>query len=60
MAISSMKMNKKSELLAIASRWKKNALKLIHLPSMTAFSNFPSLKTNLKFVTALDFRYEFY
>lgn len=55
-AITSMRMNASSELLAIASRWKKTALKLIHLPSMTAYSNFPSFKTNMKYVTALDFK----
>lgn len=55
-AITSMKMNSTSELMAISSKWKKNAVKLIHLPSLTTYSNFPSVRTNLKFATALDFK----
>lgn len=35
------------QLLAMASRWKKNALRLIHLPSCTVYRNWPTDKTPL-------------
>lgn len=50
-------MNQSSELMAIASRWKKNALKIVHLPSMTTYANFPTIRNNMKFVSAFDFKY---
>ncbi|RMZ75765.1 hypothetical protein DV738_g5288, partial [Chaetothyriales sp. CBS 135597] len=36
-----------SQLLVVASRWKKNALRLVHLPSCTVFRNWPTDSTNL-------------
>eukprot|EP00831_Metopus_contortus_P051650 TRINITY_DN43371_c0_g1_i1.p1 TRINITY_DN43371_c0_g1~~TRINITY_DN43371_c0_g1_i1.p1 ORF type:complete len:263 (-),score=45.20 TRINITY_DN43371_c0_g1_i1:35-823(-) len=52
-SITSIAMN--GDLMAIASRWKKNALKLIHLPTLTAYSNFPTAQTNLKYPSSLSF-----
>lgn len=43
------------ELLAIASSQKKDQLKLVHLPSCTVFSNWPTERTPIKKVTSLDF-----
>jgi len=53
--ISGVVFNSESEICAIYSRWKKNSLKLVHMASMTVYSNFPSFKSNLKYVTALDY-----
>lgn len=41
--------NPTSEVLAIYSKWKANAVKLLHTPSMTVFANWPSFKDHLKF-----------
>lgn len=43
-----------SEILAIASQRKKDALKLLHVPSLSVFSNWPTRGTPLSYVTALD------
>lgn len=50
-----LKFNNDSQILAIVSRMKKNALKLVHLPSYTIFSNWPSQQTPLHYVHSLDF-----
>uniref|UniRef100_A0A0A9Y4N2 U3 small nucleolar RNA-associated protein 18 homolog n=2 Tax=Lygus hesperus TaxID=30085 RepID=A0A0A9Y4N2_LYGHE len=39
--------NHSSQILAIASDEKENAVKLVHLPSFTVFSNFPSYSAEL-------------
>lgn len=36
-----MKFNPDAQILAISSRMKKNSMKLIHVPSLTVFSNWP-------------------
>ena len=41
-----------SQYLVIASRWKKNALRLVHLPSCTVYRNWPTDKTPLGRVTS--------
>ncbi|PVI01771.1 U3 small nucleolar RNA-associated protein-like protein [Periconia macrospinosa] len=41
------------QILAMASRWKNNALRLVHLPSATVFRNWPTEKTPLGRITAL-------
>ncbi|XP_039272551.2 U3 small nucleolar RNA-associated protein 18 homolog [Styela clava] len=50
-----LKYNPTSEILAMASSEAENALKLIHLPSHTVFSNFPGKKNNLKLPREIDF-----
>ena len=50
-----LKFNPSSEVLAMASEDKDNALKLLHVPSRTVFSNFPARTFNLKRVNCLDF-----
>lgn len=40
----SLKFNPTSEILAMGSEEKENAVRLVHFPSMTVFSNFPSLR----------------
>ncbi|KXZ44424.1 hypothetical protein GPECTOR_67g264 [Gonium pectorale] len=44
-----------SQILAIGSRMKRDALRLLHLPSMTAFTNWPTSRSPLGYVHALDF-----
>ncbi|KAF1963653.1 WD40 repeat-like protein [Byssothecium circinans] len=42
------------QILAMASRWKHNALKLVHLPSATVFKNWPTSNTPLGRITAVS------
>ncbi|KAK5956667.1 U3 snoRNP protein [Knufia fluminis] len=41
------------QLLVISSRWKKNALRLVHLPSCTVYRNWPTDKTPLGRVSSV-------
>lgn len=43
------------QILAVASQMKKDALRLVHVASGTVFSNWPTSKTPLRYVTSLDF-----
>jgi len=43
------------QLLAMASRWKADALRLIHLPSCTVFRNWPTNSTPLGRITSVAF-----
>ena len=47
--------NHDGQLLAIASRLKRDALKLIHVPTMTAFSNWPTSRSPIHYVHSLAF-----
>ncbi|XP_056144005.1 U3 small nucleolar RNA-associated protein 18 homolog [Lampris incognitus] len=52
----SLSFNPSSEILAIASRVTDDALRLVHLPSLTVFSNFPIFKRKIIFrTTCFDF-----
>lgn len=42
-----------AQILALASRWKGNALRLVHLPSCTVYRNWPTERTPLGRVSAL-------
>lgn len=53
--VTTMRFNPSSEILALASRSKADSLKLVHLPSMSVFSNWPTSKTPLGQVAAVDF-----
>ena len=55
--ISGLKFNAANEILACSSKWKKNAIKLVHFPSMTTFQNWPNIKTKLNNITAFDISY---
>ncbi|WWD15649.1 hypothetical protein CI109_100071 [Kwoniella shandongensis] len=55
MPIASMAFHPSSELLVTASTGRKDLLKLYHLPSGTAFSNWPTLTTPLGRVTTTGF-----
>ena len=43
------------QLLCIASRWKRDALRLVHLPSCTVYRNWPTSSTPLGRITAVEF-----
>lgn len=43
------------QLLAMASRWKHDALRLVHLPSCTVFKNWPTSSTPLGRITSVAF-----
>jgi WD40 repeat protein len=43
------------QILAIASRYKKDSLKLIHLPSCTVYRNWPTEQTPLGRIEAIAF-----
>ncbi|XP_036985525.2 U3 small nucleolar RNA-associated protein 18 homolog [Artibeus jamaicensis] len=54
--VSSLAFNPTSEILAIASEKMKEAVRLVHLPSCTVFSNFPVIKKkNISLVHTVDF-----
>jgi U3 small nucleolar RNA-associated protein 18 len=43
--------NPDSEIACITSKWKKNAIRLVHLPSFTVFSNWPNLRTKIGIIS---------
>ncbi|CAK7897451.1 U3 small nucleolar RNA-associated protein 18 [[Candida] anglica] len=53
--ISSLSFSPDGQLLAIASRAKKDALRLVHIPSCSVYSNWPTSGTPLGRVTAVSF-----
>ncbi|KAG2023963.1 CGI-48 family protein [Coprinopsis cinerea AmutBmut pab1-1] len=53
--ISSARFNYDAQLLAIASKEKKDSMRLVHLPSLTAYANWPTSGTPLGHVTGIDF-----
>ncbi|KAJ3850312.1 hypothetical protein EV368DRAFT_45596 [Lentinula lateritia] len=53
--ISTLRFNHDAQVLAMASKEKKDSMRLIHLPSLTSFSNWPTSSTPLGHVTAVDF-----
>jgi U3 small nucleolar RNA-associated protein 18 len=50
-----VKFNGDGQILAMSTRREKNGLKLLHVPTATVFSNWPTSKTPLKYVWSLDF-----
>ncbi|KAF8584954.1 WD40 repeat-like protein [Ramaria rubella] len=54
-SISTMHFNQDAQILALASKTKKDQLKMVHLPSLTVFSNWPTSTTPLGHVTSIDF-----
>lgn len=44
-----------AQILAIASRAKKDALRMVHLPTLRVFANWPTSGTPLGHVTSMDF-----
>ena len=54
-SVDTLAFNSQSEILLTASKWKKNAVRLLHMPSLTVYQNWPNFKTQLKFVTSAAF-----
>jgi len=54
-AITTLTFNHDSQLLAMASNDRKDQLRLVHLPSLTAYSNWPTAGTPLGRVLSVDF-----
>ncbi|GAA5888295.1 hypothetical protein JCM16303_007265, partial [Sporobolomyces ruberrimus] len=50
-----MRFNHDAQLLALASKTNKDQLKLVHLPTCSVFSNWPTQQTPLHHVTCIDF-----
>ncbi|EXJ76199.1 uncharacterized protein A1O5_00707 [Cladophialophora psammophila CBS 110553] len=50
--ISNLEFSEDGQMLVMTSRWKKNALKLVHLPSCTLYRNWPTDKTPLGRISA--------
>lgn len=50
-----LEFNHDSQVLAMGSQRIKDSLKLVHLPSFSVFSNWPTSKTPLHYVTSLAF-----
>ncbi|KAG1809767.1 WD40-repeat-containing domain protein [Suillus plorans] len=57
-SISTLQFNHDSQLLAIASNDKKDQMRMVHCPSLTAFGNWPTSSTPLGHVTSVDFSRE--
>ena len=53
--IDTLTFNPDGQMLAAASSMKRNALRLLHVPSRTVFSNWPTSKTPLHYVHSLAF-----
>ncbi|KAK8227477.1 WD40-repeat-containing domain protein [Phyllosticta capitalensis] len=51
--ISHLRFSPDGQLLAMASRWKRDALRLVHLPSCTVYRNWPTSGTPLGRITAV-------
>ena len=57
-SITDLKFNPTSETLVFCSKWKKNAMRMVHLNSMSTFQNFPGAAVGiLKFPFCMDFSY---
>ncbi|GAA6006074.1 hypothetical protein JCM11491_002021 [Sporobolomyces phaffii] len=54
-SITTMRFNHDAQLLALASKTNKDQLKLVHLPTCSVFSNWPTQQTPLHHVTCIDF-----
>ena len=54
-AVTTMRFNPDGQVMALASRNKKDAMRLVHFPSMRVFSNWPTSGTPLGHVTGVDF-----
>ncbi|KAG2429315.1 hypothetical protein HXX76_011083 [Chlamydomonas incerta] len=53
--VDTLRFSPDSQMLALASRMKRDALRLVHLPSLTVFSNWPTGRSPLHYVHSLDF-----
>lgn len=54
-AIDNLSFNHDGQILALSSKREKDSLKLLHVPTRTVFSNWPTSKTPLSYVWSSDF-----
>lgn len=54
-SITSLKFNPTSEILAMSSNVQANAFKMVHIPSFTVFTNFPTYQTKINNPLDIDF-----
>lgn len=54
-SVTSLKFNPTSEILSAASVDKHNAFKMLHVPSFTVFSNFPTFQTKIGLPQTINF-----
>jgi U3 small nucleolar RNA-associated protein 18 len=54
-AITKLKFNSSTEILAFASEKKENAFKMLHIPSFQVFANFPTFNTKMFNPLDIDF-----
>ncbi|KAL1993440.1 hypothetical protein VTN49DRAFT_3389 [Thermomyces lanuginosus] len=52
-AIGHLEFSKDGQFMVMASRWKRDALRLVHLPSCTVYRNWPTQSTNLGRVSSV-------
>ena len=52
---SQLEISPDGQLLVLSSKWKKDALRLVHLPSCTVYRNWPTSSTPLGRITAVAF-----
>ena len=50
-----LQFNHDGQILAMSSRRERNSMKLLHVPTATVFSNWPTSKTPLNYVWSMDF-----
>lgn len=53
--ISQLTFNPTGELLAMASKMERNAFRLLHVPTQTVFSNWPTMNTPLGYIWDMNF-----
>lgn len=53
--VQEIKFNHDAQLMGISSNRKRDQFRLVHLPSLTVFSNWPTAATPLSYVSSFDF-----
>jgi len=53
-SLSDLCFSPKSEILLGASRWKRNSLKLINIPGLSVYKNWPNFRTVFKYPTCVN------
>ncbi len=54
-AVDTLAFNHDGQLLAMASKWNRDALRVVHVPSRTVFANWPTGQTPIRYPSALGF-----
>lgn len=54
-SLDNVKFNPRGEIMAITSKWKRNAIRLVHVPTQTVFSNWPNFRTKLSYLNKVCF-----